>query len=160
MHVAGFCRENNGQITARHDWLKLKIANLLEASGYTVAIEVGCLDTTRTQRRVDIVALHQTTDTALAIDVTIRWESNRDVGSEVEVEKEGIYSPCVPDLDHRYPGRRWSVFGLWCGSRGCISSQLVSFFNQFNLPREELVVISEKVLAKTLQIIHYHIYSN
>ena len=96
------------------------------------------------------------------IDPTIRWESNDDVGSKVQAEKQAIYQSCYDNLAERYEGiqgRECEVIGLWIGARGSVSTQLVQFFDRFQLERKHLPTIAESVLIASVHMIHYHIYA-
>lgn len=162
-HVLGFCPFGNNRRISRHHSLKHKLADLLKQKGYHCILEAHAVDLDGRNRYNDIIAFDNKSDNAYIIDPTIRYESNNDVGTSVQQEKESIYAPCIPDLLLRYPQfgqRNYKVIGLWCGSRGTISSQMVNFFDEFNIDKKHLPVISEAILVDTIKMIHFHIYSD
>ena len=109
-----------------------------------------------------ILAYHPRDNTVYIIDPTVRWETNDDLDAKVQKDKQDIYESCFDDLAQRYPaiqGREREVIGLWFGARGTVSTRLVQFFDRFKLERKKLVEISESVLAESIRMIHFHIYS-
>lgn len=64
------------------------------------------------------------------IDQTIRFETNRDMDTEVQAEKASIYEQCIRDLETKYGQfgtRQYEVIGLWFGARGVISNGVLDF---------------------------------
>ena len=83
------------------------------------------------------------------------------MGAIVQAEKESIYASCFPDLKQRYKqigNKEGQVIGLWLGSRGTISTQIVAFFNQFGLDKKHLPELAESVLVDSVHMLHHHIY--
>ncbi|KAG4076030.1 hypothetical protein HA402_014029 [Bradysia odoriphaga] len=122
-HVTGSCSHNNLLITSRHHCIKHILIELLKAKGFTCFEEVHALDTEGQSRFSDIVAFHPKLPNAYIIDPTIRYEtSNPQQDDETQKEKEEIYKKCIPFYEEKYANtfgiRKWSVRGLWFGSRG------------------------------------------
>ena len=121
-----------------------------------------CTDKRGRNRFVDILAFDPGTDKAFIVDPTIRYESNGDVGLEVQKEKHERYKDCFKDLADKYPQfgcRRFEVIGLWMGSRGTISRQMVDFFDRFGLNKKELPLLAESVLSDSIHMIHHHTFA-
>lgn len=88
-------------------------------------------------RRVDILAIDPSTPSkAYIIDPTVRYETNSDIGSLVQEEKEAIYNLCFHDLRTRYHCHNFETIDLWFGSRGAISTNVLDFFTRFALDKK------------------------
>src|SRR5699024_2377680 len=91
-HVLGFCPFGQRRRDDRHNRIKHQVRNLLEETKrFDCFDEVTCVDGDGRNRRVDILAFEKGTNKAYIVDPTVRFESNRDVDTEVQLEKAGIY---------------------------------------------------------------------
>lgn len=158
-HILGACSFNALRRNARHDAVVTSIASLLTAKGFTCHIEVVTSDGTG-GRRADIIALDPADHTkAYVIDPTVRYETNADVGSQVQAEKAAIYDRCFPDLTTKFNRPNWETIGLWFGARGAVSQNVMAFFDRFSLDKNALVTISENIIKAAIYITHNHIYA-
>ena len=94
------------------------------------------------------------------VDPTIRYETNNDIGQDVQAEKEGLYASCaksINDLFANHGKREFRVFGLWVGGRGTISREMEQFFKSFRLDKRILPEMAEMVLSASIRMLHHHI---
>ena len=160
-HVLGACPFGELMRNNRHHKVKFTLADMLKEKGFHCMIEAHCLDGDGRNRFVDILAIKPGHNTAYIIDPTIRWESNGDVGNEVQIEKRNIYESCFDDLRLKYPiigNRECEVVGLWFGARGVISRQVVDFFNKVGLETKALPDLAESILMASINMIARHIH--
>ena len=160
-HVLGICPYGEDRRIARHHSVKYRINALLTAKGFACYDEVECIDGNNRNRYVDILAFAPNSNKAYIIDPTIRFETNADLDTIVQREKEDRYQSCISDLSLQYAhmGQRdYEVLGVWFGSRGTIGRTALELFEKFNLDKRELPDIAESILVASLQMIHYHIY--
>ena len=161
--MTGLCKHNTLQITARHHRVKKAIQKLLTEKGWSVYDEVHGVETSGRNRRSDIIAFDPDRNQTLIIDPTVRYESN-DVNQEQTVidEKRRIYEQCIPyykeKYTQKYGDREWRVIGLWFGARGSVGDEVIKFFNEVKLKKDNLIEISNNVICDTIRIIHNHIY--
>jgi len=145
----------------RHNDVKHRLTSLLQRNGYDCYEEVQCLDGHGSIRKADIVAFKSGSNQAIIVDPTVRYETNEDVGRAVQIEKEDKYASCAHSLNEifgsRYGPRQFRVYGLWIGSRGTISKEMVQFFTEFRLDKRELPVIAEEVLVHSIRMLHQHV---
>ena len=163
-HVTGSCSHNNLLITARHHSVKHSMTDLLKATEFTCFEEVHAIDTEGHSRFSDIVAFHPKLPNAYIIDPTIRYEtSNSQQDDEIQKEKEEIYKKCIPFYEAKYAStfgtRKWSVRGLWFGSRGTFGASVINLFDELKLDKTRLKSLSEEIVIKTIHIITNHIYN-
>jgi len=146
---------------SRHDKVKHRITSLLQQKGFDCHEEVQCVDGQGSIRRADIVAFEQGTNRALIVDPSIRYETNGDMGKEVQDDKERRYASCASWLNEKfsptYGPREYHVYGLWIGGRGTISRQVVQFFDEFQLDKRALPVMAEDVLVDSIRMLHHHV---
>ena len=144
--------------------MKHRLNALLTEKGFTCHDEVECVDEDGSNRRIDILAIDPgDANKAYIIDPTVRYETNDDLDTIVQIEKARIYEPCIEDVKRRYPQyaqRDFEVIGLWFGSRGSIGKGVKNFFKKFKLEKKHIPDIAETVLADSINILHNHIYSN
>ena len=155
---------NNLLITARHHGTKHRITKLLTDIEFECMEEVYAVDIDGQSRFCDIVAFKPKSKEAYIFDPTIRYETNNvNQDDEICKEKREIYEKCIPFLNEKYAPkfgvRKWSVHGLWFGSRGTVGDSVMNFFKNFNLPLSALKEISEEILVNTIHIINQHIYN-
>jgi hypothetical protein len=138
-----------------------RLTSLLQEKGFHCFQEIQCTDGDGSIRRVDIVAFKPESDQAYIIDPTVRYESNGDVGEDVQEEKNRLYASCDESLNSiygtRYGNREFIVYGLWMGARGTVSKQVVQFFDHFKLNRRILPELAETVLIDSIRMIHHHV---
>ena len=140
---------------ARHNKVKHLITSLLRGKGFDCYEEVQCTDKDGSIRKVDIIAFEPGSETAFMVDPTIRYETNNDIGQDVQAEKEGLYASCaksINDLFANHGKREFRVFGLWVGGRGTISREMEQFFKSFRLDKRILPEIAEMVLSASIKI--------
>ena len=162
-HVLGKCHFGELMRNRRHDEVKTKLAGLLEAKGFTCDLEVSCQDQNGTGRRIDIFAYKQGSRKAYMIDPTVCYETNDDLDTEVQAEKDRRYRGCIQDLKwkyRRYDLQEIEVIGLWWGARGTVSKGVLSFFNRFQLDKKELPDMAVKTLKASLRMLHHRIYGS
>lgn len=162
-HVLGACCFGLNRRNERHHQVKHRLRALLEEKGYECIDEAPCIDDYGSHRRIDILAFDTKSTKAYLIDPTVRYETNADLDTMVQLEKQSIYERCYDDLARRYPqygAREYETIGLWMGARGCISTGLVNFFDRFRLDKRQLAGLAEMVLSASVRIIHHHIYSS
>ena len=139
-------------------------AERVKEKSFTCFQEVHAIDTNGQSRFSDIVAFHPKLPNAYIIDPTIRYETNNPhQDEEVQKEKAEIYEKCIPFYEEKYANefgkRKWSVRGLWFGSRGSFGASVTKFFEDLKLDKSRLKNISEDILIKTIHIITNHIYN-
>lgn len=162
-HVTGSCPSNNQQITSRHHKVKHQLSELLRPKGYDCFEEVYAIDTEGRSRFSDIIAIDSKSRNAFIIDPTVRYEtSDTEQDSKIQSEKREIYEKCIPFYKEKYSASfgklKWSVRGLWFGSRGTVGKSVIDFFNEFNLDISKLNQITEDILVDTIRIIKNHVY--
>jgi hypothetical protein len=160
-HVSGTCPFSDGRRNNRHNKVKRSVKALLEAKGFECIEEAACEDEDRRQRFIDILAFDPKERKAYLIDPTVRYESNRDVAEEVDVDKSGIYNSCIADLKRQYVhkgDREFTVVPLWFGARGSVCPQVEQFFEDFGLSKDAMLEIALDVMVDTGHMIHNHIY--
>ena len=161
-HVLGTCPFGTNRRDARHHSLKHKIADLLKQKGYYTVDEAACRDTAGSNRFIDILAFEPNSKNAYLIDPTIRYETNRPMDEIVQNEKRSIYEPCINDLRDKYKHlgeRNYEVIGVWMGARGTVGESLLSLFNRFDLPKDQLPAMAAKAISDSIRMIHHYIYS-
>src|SRR5690625_3942686 len=123
--------------------------------------EVHCTDENGSTRFIDIVANDHNSSQAFIVDPTIRYETNSDIGKEVQEEKERLYAGCANSLNakfsSRFGHRDYQVIGLWMGARGTVSKGLSNFFSNFRLGKMILPELAEEVLVASIRMLHHHI---
>jgi len=93
------------------------------------------------------------------IDPTVRLEVDKNQPVNVNVEKESIYTPCIPFLLHRYQLKSLEVIGLLVGARGTITTFFDNFRRKFGLPFQVSVDVALVALKGSSQILQHHLYS-
>src|SRR5699024_569802 len=83
-HVFGSCPYGEALRRARHDKLKHRLTALLTKQGLHCQEEVHCTDENGSTRFIDIVAIDPNSSQAFIVDPTIRYETNSDIGKEVQ----------------------------------------------------------------------------
>ena len=159
-HVLGSCPYGELMRLARHNKVKHTLTSLLRGKGFDCYEEVQCTDKDGSIRKVDIIAFEPGSDRAFMVDPTIRYETNNDIGQDVQAEKEGLYASCaksINDLFANHGKREFRVFGLWVGGRGTISREMEQFFKSFRLDKRILPEIAEMVLSASIRMLHHHI---
>ena len=163
-HVIGSCPSNNTQIISRHNRVKHRLTEQLQSKGFECFEEVHAYDSEGKNRFSDIIAFDKKSDAAYIIDPTVRYETNDlNQDEKVQAEKQSIYESCADFYQNKYSSkygiREWEVIGLWFGSRGTISSGVISFSNRFNLDKPVINEISEQIMIDSIRILHMHIYA-
>jgi len=125
---------------------------------------VYAVDSDGHSRFSDIIAFDPKNASAYIIDPTVRYETNDpDQDERIRQEKKSIYEKCIAFYSEKYVSkfglRKWTVLGLWFGSRGCFGKSVIDFFNKFKLDESKLKELSELILIKTISIINNHIYN-
>jgi len=159
-HVLGICPFNERLRIRRHDKIKTKLAELLRDKGYHCVVEAHCKDGDGCNRFVDILAAKAGQRTAFIVDPTIRWESNRDVGEEVQRDKTSTYESCVADIKQNYSfvyNKDIEVVGLWWGARGTVTTQVANFFDRLGLDKSKLPEMAESILVDSIGMLRHHI---
>ena len=162
-HVLGACDFGENRRTERHHVIKRRLQALLQAKGFVCIDEATCTDKNGSNRRIDILAFDPNSDKAYLIDPSVRYETNEDLNTLVQKDKEKTYRSCFNDLSRRYQqyGKRdFEVIGLWWGSRGTISEGVKNFFKRFKLNMKVLPEMAEAVLISSIRMLHHHIYSS
>ena len=159
-HVLGFCRSTELLRNNRHHRVRSSIAQALRQRGWEVHEEVHCVSTDDSTRRADIVAIKRDVTQAMVLDPTIRFERDLRQASEVDVEKQAIYTPCLPYLAEKYniPIDRWNVQGLMFGARGSLPNVTGAVLKNLHLSLHEIESILINIIRDSLQIIHFHLY--
>jgi Reverse transcriptase (RNA-dependent DNA polymerase) len=158
-HVLGKCPHGELLRNTRHHRIRSLIAAALAKTGLTVFEEIHCSAELGSNRRIDMIAFDKDSRQGFIIDPTIRTEANPTQPEDVNLEKQEIYYPCVPDLMIKYNLQQIDVIGLFVGSRGTISSFFENFRKRFKLPvslRGEVVLAA---LKGSCQILHHHLYT-
>ena len=58
----------------------------------------------------------------------------------------------------KYGDREWRILGLWFGARCSVGDEVIKFFNEIKLKKENLIEIANNVICDTIRTIHNHIY--
>src|SRR5699024_12207521 len=101
-HVFGSCPYGESMRRARHDKLKHRITALLTKQGLHCQEEMHCTDENGSTRFIDIVAIDPNSSQAFIVDPTIRYETNSDIGKEVQEEKERRSEEHTSELQSRF----------------------------------------------------------
>ncbi len=157
-HVLGSCEHGNLLRNSRHHRIRTSIANAFRNLGLTVYEEVHCNSDAGSNRRVDIIAYDEETRNGFIIDPTVRIESSLDQPEGVNLEKQGIYNPCLPDLREKYNLKSLDVTGIFVGARGTISKFFQSFCKDHKLPRQLLEDVAIIAVKGSHQILTNHLY--
>ena len=145
---------------ARHNKVKHLLTSLLRGRGLDCYEEVQCTDKDGSVRKIDIVAFEPGSERAFIVDPTVRYETNGDIGQEVQKEKERLYASCAKslnDLFGQHGRREYRVFGLWIGGRGTIGIEVEKFFEHFRLSKRVLPELAEMVLSASIRMLHHHV---
>jgi hypothetical protein len=162
-HVLGKCSKGELLRIKRHNTIRTMVADAFrEHDLWEVHEEVHCNATDGSVRRADIIAIRRDRKLVLLLDPTIRFEQGKNHAEEVDVEKRGIYEPCVEDLARRYniPREKWEVVGLLFGARAAIPSFVTSFFKRFGISLTLLDSLVPVILKHSIAILHNHLYNN
>jgi hypothetical protein len=76
----------------------------------------------------------------------------------VNLEKQGIYIPCLPDLREKYNLKSLEVTGIFVGARGTISSFFHNFCKDQKLPMQLLEDVATIAVKGSHQILTNHLY--
>ncbi|CAL8113238.1 unnamed protein product [Orchesella dallaii] len=156
-HVLGICPYGELLRNERHHRIRRMLADELRNINYEVYEEVPTLD-----RRIDIIAIHHDTETALVLDPTIRMEMSCQQPTEVDLEKKSIYDPCLEDLRSKYNlpiNYSMQVIGLMIGARGVIPSHVSEVFEKLKFPKQFVMDIAISAVKGSCRILHNHLYS-
>ncbi|CAL8143772.1 unnamed protein product [Orchesella dallaii] len=156
-HVLGICPYGELLRNERHHRIRRMLADQLRNLNYEVYEEVPTID-----RRIDIIAIHHDTETALVLDPTVRLEMSCQQPEEVDIEKKSIYDPCLEDLRLKYnlPNNySMKVIGLMIGARGVIPSHVSEVFEKLKFPKQFVMDIAISAVKGSCRILHNHLYS-
>ena len=128
--------------------------------GYNVHEEVHCVGEGDSNRRADIIAILPNAKNGFIIDPTVRIEVDEQQPEAVNVEKQGIYNPCIPYLKDKYDLEEMEVIGLLVGARGTIPQFFKDFANQFRIPKSVIDSIAISAVKGSAQILHNHLHNN
>ncbi|KAJ4450978.1 hypothetical protein ANN_02413 [Periplaneta americana] len=117
-HILGSCPHGEALRNARHHQVRSIIATALKDADYNTFEEVHGLSVTGSTRRIDIIALKESTRSGYIIDPTVRFETDEEQPAEVDNEKKNIYNPAIPYyLKKKYQLKELEVIGLLVGAR-------------------------------------------
>lgn len=157
-HVLGFCHHGELLRNRRHSETRQLIANALKEKGYNVQEEVTGLSETGSVRRIDIIAINETTSEGYIIDPTIRFEKDTRQADLVHQEKCDIYNPTINFYKSKFNVRTLSVIGLLFGARGTLVKNYIKFRKKFNLSKSLDYKITLSILKYSIYILRNHLY--
>jgi hypothetical protein len=157
-HVLGSCEHGNLLRNSRHHRIRTSIANAFRNRGLSVYEEVHCNSDDGSNRRVDIIAFDEESRNGFIVDPTVRIESSEDQPEDVNLEKKGIYNPCLPDLREKYNLMSLEVTGIFVGARGTITKFFQAFCKEHKLPKQLLEDVAIIAVKGSHQILTNHLY--
>jgi hypothetical protein len=83
-----------------------------------------CISEDGSNRKVDIIVFDKETRNGLIIYLTVLIKSSYDQPEDVNMEKQGIYNPCLHDLRGKYNLMFLEVTGIFVGAKGTIKQIL------------------------------------
>ena len=157
-HVLGYCRFGETLRNTRHHKIRSLIANNLKENKFEVHEEVHGLEENGSTRRIDIIAIQNSTGTIF--DPTIRFETDINQPQEINKEKIKIYENTIPYYKTKYNLKKIEIIGLMIGARGTLPNFTNNVLSKFKVKKSTKEEIIRTTLKYSVYILRNHLYNN
>jgi hypothetical protein len=142
-----------------HTSIRTRIANAFrDKKLYEVYEEVSCVADGGSTRRIDIIAIANSSRHAYILDPTVRFERSSSQPLDVNKEKKAVYEPTINYFISKFKLKQVEVIGLMVGARGTIPGFFNEFRKRFGFSKEFLKDVVLLALRRSVSILKNHQY--